>query len=361
MPSPFRSQPALTRRAVIAGGTLAAVGWAGGCSTPRAGRPRAELLSSPPRPHTVLVALDLQDSGRRPVAGALRRLAERAESAAAGVEVAVALGASVFDRAGLAARRPRQLAVMPAFSGDVLDPRRCHGDVLVQMGADTVEEADREAGAIVDDLPVRWRMSGFREGARIDAGRPVATNLFGFVEGHGNPEPASGADLVRVDDRHGDPAWAVGGSYLVIRVIQFATELWNRDPVAEQERIIGRRRDGSWPDGRPADAEPAYAADPHGRHTPLDSHVRRANPRDGAAPPMTRRGYSFRGRDSAGRDEEGLLFTAYQSDLAAGFEAVQRRLAGERLGRYTLTVGGGYFFVPPRAGTTRWVDPLLDL
>nr|BFE72696.1 hypothetical protein GCM10020092_059970 [Actinoplanes digitatis] len=150
------------------------------------------------------------------------------------------------------------------------------------------------------------------------------------------------------------PPGRSGGSYLVVRVIQFATELWNRDTEAEQERIIGRRRDGTWLDGRPAGAEPGYAADPHGRRTPLDAHVRRANPRDGSVAPLARRGYSFRGRD-----EQGLLFTAYQKDLASGFEAVQRRLAGERLGRYTLTVGGGYFFVPPRAGTTSWVEPLL--
>ncbi|MET8153160.1 Dyp-type peroxidase [Actinoplanes sp. NPDC049668] len=341
-----------TRRGVIAGGALAAAGLVGGCSAPRPGRARAELLSAPPRPHTVLAALDLPDS--RGVAGALRRLAERAESAADGVETAVALGAALFDRAGLAAHRPRQLAAMPSFPGDVLDPRRCHGDLLVQVGADTAEEAAREAAAIADDLGVRWRMAGFREAARVDAGRPLATNLFGFVEGHGNPEPAAGAEAVRVRDGRGEPAWAVGGSYLVVRVIQFATELWNRDPEAEQERIIGRRRDGSWLDGRPAGAEPVYADDPHGRRTPLDSHVRRANPRDGSVAPLARRGYSFRGRD-----EEGLLFTAYQNDLSTGFEAVQRRLAGERLGRYTLTVGGGYFFVPPRAGTTSWVGPLL--
>jgi deferrochelatase/peroxidase EfeB len=50
-----------------------------------------------------------------------------------------------------------------------------------------------------------------------------------------------------------------------------------------------------------------------------------------------------------GRAEAGLLLIAYQRDLEEGFAAVQRRLAGERLGRYVLTVGGGYFFVPPPA------------
>jgi deferrochelatase/peroxidase EfeB len=87
--------------------------------------------------------------------------------------------------------------------------------------------------------------------------------------------------------------------------------------------------------------------------TPLDSHVRRANPRrPGSTPPaMLRRGYSYRaGHDMAGRPEEGLLFVALQRDLELGFAGVQRRLAGEPLGRYVLTVGGGYYFVPPRDG-----------
>ncbi len=44
---------------------------------------------------------------------------------------------------------------------------------------------------------------------------------------------------------------------------------------------------------------------------------------------------------------------AYQRDLEDGFAGVQRRLAGEELSRYTLTVGGGYYFVPA-AGPDWW-------
>ena len=42
---------------------------------------------------------------------------------------------------------------------------------------------------------------------------------------------------------------------------------------------------------------------------------------------------------------------SYQADIGGGFEAVQRRLTGQRLDDYILTVGGGYFVVPP-PGTT---------
>ncbi|MFD4766694.1 hypothetical protein [Streptomyces niveus] len=45
-----------------------------------------------------------------------------------------------------------------------------------------------------------------------------------------------------------------------------------------------------------------------------------------------------------------------QRDLAKGFEAVQKRLAGEALAKYVLTTGGGYFFVPPPGDA--WIDAL---
>lgn len=48
-------------------------------------------------------------------------------------------------------------------------------------------------------------------------------------------------------------------------------------------------------------------------------------------------------RDGA---EDGTLFLAYTNNLSR-FETLQRRVIGDALSRYTLTVGGGYFFVPP--------------
>jgi Dyp-type peroxidase family len=141
--------------------------------------------------------------------------------------------------------------------------------------------------------------------------------------------------------------------YLAMRVIRTSSELWDDEPVAEQAQIIGRHPDGRWLDGTSAHGAPDYAEDPFGDRTPLDSHVRRANPRDGSpAPPLLRRSWSYAaGTAPGGSPDEGVLFMSYQADIGRGFEAVQRRRAAQRLDDYILTVGGGYFVVPP-PGTT---------
>lgn len=91
--------------------------------------------------------------------------------------------------------------------------------------------------------------------------------------------------------------------------------------------------------------QPVFAADPHGRTTPFDAHVRRTAPDRHRPPPLVRRSYDYH----HGAEDQGLLFPCFRRDLNKGFEAVRHRLQGEAMAKYTLTVGGGYFFVPPSA------------
>ncbi|WP_405663504.1 Dyp-type peroxidase [Streptomyces sp. NBC_00079] len=191
---------------------------------------------------------------------------------------------------------------------------------------------------------VRWRMEGVRPEIRTESGRGLARNPFHFTEGYGNPaSPAEIAERATVQAGQGEPAWAVGGSYQVIRIIRLATDFWDRDTLHDQEHIIGRRRDGRWLDGTPADERAVFTSDPDGKITPLDAHVRRAAPDRRHPPPLVRRGYNYQ----RSPDDQGLIFSCFQRDLEKGFEAVQHRLQDEAMAKYTLTVGGGYFFVPP--------------
>ncbi len=247
---------------------------------------------------------------------------------------------------------------MPSFAGDLLDPAQSHGDLLVRVAgedAGQVRKAVARVKAVANQVgwTVRWGIDGFRAENRVEGGRGLARNPFHFTEGFGNPETEQEiADRAVVREGQGEPDWAVGGSYHVVRVIRFATELWDKDSVPEQERIMGRRRDGKWLDGTPTAEQPNFAADPKGRRTPLDSHVRLAAPDRRNPPPLVRRSYSY----DRGDGDTGIVFSCFQRDLAKGFEAVQKRLAGEALAKYVLTTGGGYFFVPPPGDA--WLDAL---
>jgi deferrochelatase/peroxidase EfeB len=183
-----------------------------------------------------------------------------------------------------------------------------------------------------------------------------ARNFLGFHDGSANPD-AGNEQLMRrvvwVGEGHDEPRWAMRGSYQAVRIIRNFVERWDRTPLREQEHIFGRRKASGAPfDGRTEFDVPDYARDPDGKVTPLDAHIRLANPRTPSAARnlMLRRPFNYsNGVNKAGQLDMGLLFICYQADLEAGFITVQKRLNGEPLEEYLKPVGGGYFYVLPGA------------
>ncbi|MCT6781488.1 Dyp-type peroxidase [Streptomyces sp. CS7] len=309
-----------------------------------------------PKKYVLCVAIDLIPSIASPFSVGIGQIEEGLDRArVANVSASVGLGRSLFFGEA-ASFRPIHLKPMPSFSGDLLDESQAHGDALVHLEGDDTSDLARAASELLLSMPAwreRWRIDGFRKKNEDRDGKWLTRNLFHFVEGFGNPDTVRELfDRSAVSPGSGEPAWANGGSYQVIRIVRFSTDFWDRDPAHEQERIMGRRRDGRWLDGTPSAEQPNFAADPHGRATPLDSHVRLAVPDRRNPPPMVRRSYSY----DRGDGDSGLIFSCFQRDLIQGFETVQRRLEGERLAKYILTIGGGYFFVPPPGNG--WIESL---
>lgn len=314
----------------------------------------AHLRGAGPLPFTQIHSLDLTASGSG--RANVLRAAHQAITAIDGGDIAawLALGEGALSSHTV---RPRHMRKMPSFAGDVLDPAQSHGDLLLHItgsSARAVRAAAEQALRALPQQHERWRMNGIRPENRTEDGRGLSRNPFHFTEGHGNP--ATGTEITEratIRAGQGEPSWAIGGSYEVIRIIRLATDFWDRDTLDEQERIIGRRRNGRWLDGTPSAERAVFATDPHGKITPLDAHVRRAAPNPRTPPPMVRRSYNYQ----RAPDDQGLIFSCFQSDLEKGFEAVQRRLQGEAMAKYALTTGGGYFFVPPPGDT--WLRALI--
>lgn len=277
--------------------------------------------------------------------------------------VTVSLGASLFDnRPWLKALKPRQLVHMERFPNDALDADRCHGDLLLQFCANTQTTLIHALRDILKHLPeflvLRWKQEGSvpTEPRGPGGEQHSPRNLLGFRDGTANPDTTNAAlmeRLVWVGEGRGEAEWARGGCYQVVRIIRMFVERWDRTPLGEQEAIIGRRKATGAPlDGGREHDEPDYAKDPDGEITPLDAHIRLANPRTPktAENLILRRSFNYsNGVTKSGQLDQGLLFICYQADLERGFLTVQRRLNGEPLEEYIRPVGGGYFYVLPGA------------
>ncbi len=274
--------------------------------------------------------------------------------------VTVSLGDSLFDqRFGLQAQKPRKLQRMTRFPNDALDASQCHGDLLLQICANTHDTVIHALRDIIKQTPdllsVRWRRDGFiSDHAARSKGKETPINLLGFKDGTANPDTGNRPlmdNILWVTAEQGEPAWATGGSYQAVRIIQFRVEFWDRTPLGEQQTIFGREKSSGAPLGMQDEHDvPDYSRDPEGRVIPLDAHIRLANPRTPQTQSslMLRRGYSYsQGVSKSGQLDMGLLFVCYQHDLEKGFLAVQQRLNGEALEEYIKPTGGGYFFVLP--------------
>lgn len=107
---------------------------------------------------------------------------------------------------------------MTRFPNDSLDAALCHGDLLLQICANTQDTVIHALRDIIkhtpDLLSVRWKREGFiSDHAARCKGKETPVNLLGFKDGTANPDSSNTAlmnKVVWVTADQGEPArrWA---------------------------------------------------------------------------------------------------------------------------------------------------------
>jgi Dyp-type peroxidase family len=266
------------------------------------------------------------------------------------------------------------------------DPRDTSADLHHRLGAavDALQEPDTGLRVLAVQ-PTR----SYRDPSQQTSGH------FDFVDGLSQPQvctapPAVKAvahsDLVSAGELllgHGndrgdapdpdlDPL-QVDGSFLVVRKLRQRVDNLDRAvrkvlPGQRQEllsKMMGRQHDGT-----PLVPLPAAATGPNDFNydapgdsdaCPMQSHARRANPRDGRTytPRILRRGMSYGPKSLTDRStQRGVVFMAYCASIAEQFETIQRWIAGGNSSGVSSAQADPFLRVPQAGESTtfRYLD-----
>ena len=284
--------------------------------------------------------------------------------------VTLGFGPSLFEKPGLglAAKRPVALRPLPPLPGDELDPTESDGDICVQACSDDPQVAFHAVRNLArigrGVVAMRWSQLGFGRTATTSRGQDTPRNLLGMKDGTANIRAEDSDDMDRfVWVGNEGPAWLRGGSYLVTRRIRMLLEIWDRAPLRDQERTIGRHKYSGAPLGGREEFEPLPLEAERNGHPliPPDAHVRLASAKENGGARILRRGYSFTDGvdESLGELEAGLFFISFQRDPGQ-YVAIQRRLGSlDALNEYIKHVGSALFAVPPGAESGGYVGESL--
>jgi dye decolorizing peroxidase len=198
-------------------------------------------------------------------------------------------------------------------------------------------------------------MNGFNRSPGATGQPMTARNLMGQIDGSRNPKPQEPDFRRRIFVPSKTPkaehAWMAGGSYAVVRRIRMLLDDWEQLPLAQQERVIGRRKsDGAPLTGGTETSEIALdATGADGKLVvPDNAHARISAPEQNGGAAMLRRPFSFHdGIGADGTPDAGLLFICWQADPLRGFVPVQRKLdRGDALSPFIRHESSGLFAVP---------------
>ncbi len=158
-------------------------------------------------------------------------------------------------------------------------------------------------------------------------------DLLGFVDGTENPVDQAALDATVIGDE--DPTFA-GGSYVIVQKYLHDLDAWNRLPIEQQERIVGR--------AKLSDIEQDDAVKASFAHNVLTSIVE-----DGKQLEIVRDNMPF---GEVGKGEFGTYFIGYARSPTRIERMLENMFVGQPPGNYdrlldfSRAVTGTLFFVP---------------
>jgi putative iron-dependent peroxidase len=239
---------------------------------------------------------------------------------------AVGFGPALWDAIS-PGRRPRALRPFPALEAGGLRAPATGGDLLLHAVSRRIDLCFELALSLRRELGQRAAVAEEVHGFRYLDSR----DLTGFIDGTENPKGRSRAPaaLIGAEDRD-----FAGGSFAFTQRYVHDLARWAALPVAEQERIIGRRKRDS------RELSP--------RAKPASAHIARTVIEEGGEElEIVRHSFPY-GTTS----ECGLFFIAYTRDLAIPQKMLTRMIGTsgdgvhDRLMEFTRAVSGASFFAP---------------
>lgn len=290
------------------------------------------------------------------------------------------------------------------------------GDLVLQICSDDVYICEHVLRRVEEELGDRLQVVWTQLGAQRYTTRQGRTSraegraLVGFIDGNANLDPRhntedaqlvfidpdtvdsypplpsalpsgySGADAFPPDLRDHparEAAWVRKGTYMVVRASVQDIATWDDNTLKIQEDAIGRfKYSGAFLDRADDPAllnePPLFQQDQGNETVPVDSHVRKVNPRRPEDRPreIFRRGYPLVSAGVGGLSR-GLLFICFGRTISTQFEFIVRAWmrnpnfprpgAGhDRILAFDQALCGGYYFVPAVSDRNRpwtWVLP----
>lgn len=270
-------------------------------------------------------------------------------SAGMSLSVTVGFGPRIFTLPGLAAKRPEGFLDIPALRTDKLLDRWSGGDLVVMVAADEETSVAHAERVLTRDAAsfasVRWRQTGFWRGVDASGAPVTGRNLFGQVDGTGNPSGETLDRAVWVDD----DTWMRGGTTMMLRRFQLNLDVWDTLTRERQEKVVGRNLVNGAPLNGTAerDVMDLNAKDADGQLViAANAHSRLAHPDTNSGRRMLRRGLNYV-HDEGGVRTSGLMFIAFVRSIAGQLTPVLQRLdTSDALNEWTTPIGSSVWAFP---------------